>query len=223
AVAGASGAAVQQVPNDGALRQQLQERTWFLTHVDAEANTITVQLQPPIAIAFTNGSSASEPQVANARLKEELEKAHLRAVASESGTRAVAPTLSRVVLGPSQILLKLGVAANAEVIIDGQPGSLADLQANSMQVSLQLAQDQPIITRLEAITPGRVIIKAVDSENKMITVSAAGQDWTATLAADVKIMGADHQEAQLSDLSTGMRVSVSLGVDKDRIVIQAIR
>ena len=127
-----------------------------------------------------------------------------------------------MVLGPS-LLLKLGVAANAEVIIDGQPGSLADLQATSMQVSLQLAQDQPIITRLEAITPGKVIVKAVDIENKMITVSAAGQDWTATLAADAKIMGADNQEAQLSDLSTGMCASVSLGVDKDQIVIQAIR
>src|SRR5262249_42652377 len=161
-------------------------------------------------------SSASGPQVANARAVKELEKARLRVVASESGTRAVAPRLPQVVLGPSQIVLKLAVAASAEVIIDGQPGSLADLQASTMQVSLQLAQDQPIITRLEAITPGKVVVKAVDTEKKSITVSAAGQDWTASLAADAKVMGADNQEVQLSDLSVGTQVTVWLEVETDR-------
>jgi membrane protein implicated in regulation of membrane protease activity len=220
AVAGASGAAVQQGPNDGGLRQQLQQQRWFVAHVDAAANTITVQLQPPIAITFTrSGTSASGPQVANARAVKELGKAQarLRIVAPESGRSAVA------VLGSSHILLKLGVAANAEVIIDGQPGDLADLQASNMQVSLQLAPDQPIITRLEAFTPGKVIVKAVDIENKMITVSAEGKDWTASLAADAKVMDEDNQEVLLPNLSTGIPVSVSLGVDKDSIVIQAIR
>ena len=89
-VIGASGAAVQQGPNDGALRQQLQQMTWFVAHVDAAANTITVQLQPPIAITFTrSGTSASGPEVVNARAVKELERAEnarLRIVARESGT-----------------------------------------------------------------------------------------------------------------------------------------
>jgi RNA polymerase sigma factor (sigma-70 family) len=66
AVVSASGAALQQGPNDGALRQQLQQQRWFVAHVDPAANRITVQLQPPIAITFARSvSPASGPEVAS--------------------------------------------------------------------------------------------------------------------------------------------------------------
>lgn len=47
-------------------------------------------------------------------------------------------------------------------------------------------------------------------------------EWTAHLAADGKVFLPGKQNAQLSDLSAGMRLFVALGVDGDKIVVTAI-
>jgi hypothetical protein len=116
----------------------------------------------------------------------------------------------------------LAVAKDAVIVIDGKEGKLADMRSG-MQVSLQMALDHPVITRIDATTPGRTILKGVDVEKKTITVTIGDQEWTAPLAADAKIAVADTQNPQVSDLKAGMRVNLHLAADGDRIVVKSIQ
>jgi Cu/Ag efflux protein CusF len=122
----------------------------------------------------------------------------------------------------SGMTLQLPVAKDAAIVINGQEGKLADLR-HGMQVSLQISPDRPTVTRIDASIPGRTIVKAIDAEKKTITVTIGDQEWTAPLAAEVKVLVVGTQEAQLSDLKAGMQVNLNLAVDGDRIVVKAIR
>ena len=158
-----------------------------------------------------SGGTATRPGGATSGVK----------VGDGTALRAANAVNARVASGPSGILLQIDVAERAEVVIDGQQGNLADVQTG-MQVSLQMAQDRPTITRIDAISPGKVLVKGIDVDKRTITVSVGGQEWTASLAADAKVVVAGNQEAQLTDLSVGMLVSVRLGVDADRIVVRSV-
>jgi hypothetical protein len=91
-----------------------------------------------------------------------------------------------------------------------------------LQVSIQLAQDRPTITRIDAITPGSATIKGINVEKRAITVSVGGHEWTAVLTADVTVVIQGKQDAQFSDLSAGMAAFLELGVDGDKFVAKSI-
>jgi hypothetical protein len=110
------------------------------------------------------------------------------------------------------------------IAVNGQKGNLADVQPG-MQVSIQMAQDRPVITRVDAITPGTATIKAIDLDKKTITVSVGGHECTAPVAADARISvrGKPHgQPGQLLDLSVGMWMFLQLRVVRDKLVITSI-
>ena len=129
----------------------------------------------------------------------------------------------------STIALHLTVAHDAEVVIDARKGTLADLRPG-MQVTVHMAKDRATITRLEATGFGRwrLILKRIDIDKRSITVGmggTGGQEWTAPLATDAKIMMWGEQgkhDAQLSDLKAGISVQVELAREAGKIVVKSI-
>jgi hypothetical protein len=221
---------------DGALQQQLQGWTWYLANVDEAQSLVSLQTQPHIAVAvratnIANGGFAGgegggkvivktlpagnpEADAAKLRLLQEAGAANVRFRTLDGG-------VSFKYAGPSGILMQVGVAENVQVVIDGLAAGLGDLQ-RGMQVNVQMANGQPVITRIDAITPGKVTVTAIDADKRVITVSLGGQDWTAAVAGDATITVPGNEQAQLSDLSPGMRVGVTMGVDGGRIVVKSL-
>jgi hypothetical protein len=184
-----------------------------VTKVDDSENTISLQLHP--ALAGEGGALAADVL----ELGQEMVGAN----------GAAAHLLNRVrnakegkTDGVSGITLQLVVAKEAEIVVDGRKGRLANLQPG-MQVSFQMAADGATITGIDATTSGRAILKKVDVEKKTITVKAGGQEWTAPMASGAKIVIKGVQDAQFSDLKIGMRVDVQLAMLEDRIVVKAIQ
>jgi hypothetical protein len=204
------------------LRQQVQEQTWLVAGVDGASNTISLSLGVGPAFAnkvFVGNGTIADGKEASPRATKVIIVDDAKAKIPPDGAAAI-----RVVSGRksrSGILMQVGVAENAEVLIDGQQINPADVQPG-MQVSLQMAQDRPTITRINAINPGKVTILGMDVEKRAITVSVGGQEWTAPVVDNATVVIAGNQEAQLSDLSVGTWVSVRLGVDADRIVVTSI-
>lgn len=203
---------------DGGLQQQVQDWTWYVAKVDEAQNVISLQTQPYVgAVAFMDAGG-------------EVKKQNLVPAAQggggEGGLKVILPPPAlpanvRVVAKQFGILLHVGVAEGAQVVIDGQAGQLADLK-RGMQVTVQMAKDRPIITRIDAITPGKVSLTGIDVEKRVIRVSLGGQEWTAPVAADATIGVVGNPQAQLSDLNAGMSVSLTLGVDAGKIVVKTI-
>jgi hypothetical protein len=115
----------------------------------------------------------------------------------------------------------VAVAKDARVVIDGREGKLTDLR-RGMQVSLVMAKGGPAAARVEASTTGGAVLKAADAEKRAITLQVRGREWIAPLARDAVITVAGKQGAKLSDLKPGMRLSVQLGVEADRIVAKVV-
>jgi RNA polymerase sigma factor (sigma-70 family) len=188
--------------DSGELLRKIERTTWFVTKVDDSENTISLRLHPalageggPVAVDVIVGANGAE---------------RVRSV-KEGKTDEV-----------SGITLQLPVAKEAEIVIDGRKGRLANLQPG-MQVSFQMAADGATITGIDATTSGRAILKRVDAEKKTITVKSGGQEWTAPMGSNAKIVIKDKQDAQFSDLKIGMRVDVQLATLEDRIVVKAIQ
>jgi RNA polymerase sigma factor (sigma-70 family) len=204
----------------GDLRRIVQSATWFVMRADEAGSTISLQLNPTGVVSGGGfgvwgmggpaGGGGGGPGAAP--------PAQNRAANGGGVWGGVAAGASRL----SGIVLQLSVAKDAGIVIDGQEGKLADLH-RGMQIVLQMAKERPTITKIEATTPGRTIVKAVDVEKKTITVTTGGQDWPVSLATEVKIAIAGTQEAKLSDLKAGMRVNLELAADEDRIVVKAIQ
>jgi hypothetical protein len=202
---------------DRGLQQQVQDWTWYVAKVDEAQNVVALQTQPAAAaVAYIP---------AEAEFKKQFGAPPVPLGGGERGQKLILPPVNapaklRVLAKQFGVLLQVGVAEGAQVVIDGQAGQLADLQ-RGMLVSVQMANDRPIITRIDATSPGEPSLTGVDVEKRLIRVSLGGQEWTAPVAADATVRVAD-QQAELSDLSAGMSVSLTLGVDADRIVVKSI-
>jgi RNA polymerase sigma factor (sigma-70 family) len=196
----------KEADNEGAaLHQVVQGQTWFVTRVDHVTNTIHFQFHPAfVALAGIAGGGGVGGGVGGAP------------GGGPGGFPNKAPAPD-----PEGIALQMAVAKDANVVVDGRPGKLADVQIG-MQISLQMATDQPIITRIEASTRGTAILTAVDVEKKAITVMAAGKKLTVPLAAEMRITIPGKLNAQVADLKVGMRVNVQTAVEANRIVVTAI-
>jgi RNA polymerase sigma factor (sigma-70 family) len=110
------------------------------------------------------------------------------------------------------------VAKDADVRIDGKPGTLAGLPKGA-HVSLSLSLDQKTVRNVAAEGPGfsSVVVKAVDGANRTITfddrVPAALAGKTLSLAkdADVRI---DGKPGKLAALPAGALLELTLSVDQ---------
>jgi hypothetical protein len=207
--------ALERKPIDSAdLLRKVQGTTWFVTKADDTEHTISLQLHPTTGQDGSGGIAGMGDAKARAI---QLDRLKLQRIRNRNGKEENASGLVEEVSG---IALQLPVAKEAEIVIDGRKGKLADLQTG-MQVSFQM--DGPTITGIDATTSGRAILKKIDVEKKTITVTSGGQEWTAPLASDAKIVIKDKQDIPFSDLKIGMRVDVQLATDADRIVVKAIQ
>jgi hypothetical protein len=96
-----------------------------------------------------------------------------------------------------------------------------------MQINLQLDKERGKITRLTAKSKNAYFfLKAVDHMKRTITVAIGSKGLLTvedlSLAKDTNILIGD-KEGRLSDLLAGMRVSLELATESDRIVVRGIR
>jgi RNA polymerase sigma factor (sigma-70 family) len=241
---GAVQVALAPVPADKAsdkadLHRKIQTVTWFVAQVDGEGNTISLQLYPttmPDAaigeLGTGPGGAAAQAEADRAKLEQEkVWRLRRRAETGGHVPQHVQPGIS----------LRLPVAKDAGIVVDGREGKLADVRSG-MQVLVQVAKEKATIIGIEATTPGRTILKAIDVEKKTITVTTDGREWTVQVAGDANLaiigrgnwdartgkVARDHtiagnQKTQLSDLKPGMRVNLQLVADEDRIVAKVIQ
>ncbi len=138
---------------------------------------------------------------------------------------AVDPEASAISLrqssSPARFSLRLEVAKDAKIVIDGRDTKLADVPRGA-QIVIQIAKDRPTITRIEGESSAPSVLKAVDAANKTITVNSGGQQWTAPVA-DGAAIAIRRQAAKLSDLKAGMFVYVELAADNGRLVVKGIQ
>jgi len=104
------------------------------------------------------------------------------------------------------------VAKDANIVIDGRPGKLAELPTGAY-VNLTLSVDQQTARQVRAQGANvNGIVKAVDAEKNTLTVN----DRTYAVAKDVVIV-VEGQRGTLAGLPTGIFVSVTLHVDQQTV------
>jgi RNA polymerase sigma factor (sigma-70 family) len=127
----------------------------------------------------------------------------------------------------------LGIATDATILIDGKRRKLTDLQPG-MRLSLQLASDRPVVTRVHAVwSEPYYVIRAIDAAANTLTVDLVGRRGTApealantfedlAVARNVRVT-LGGKKAALADLKPGMRVALALAVDQNQLVVRDIR
>jgi RNA polymerase sigma factor (sigma-70 family) len=138
-----------------------------------------------------------------------------------SGFSGFGPYLPRIQLR----LEGLTVSSKAKITIDGKKKKLADVKMG-MHVSLTLAKDRLLVTAIRASAPPHtLILDDVRVKEKTISVSYGVskhpllEHLPLTGNAKITING---KRSTLADLKKGMRVSLQLGAEKDRIVVWEI-
>lgn len=120
----------------------------------------------------------------------------------------------------------LTVARGAKVTLDGKAAKFQDLHAG-LQAKLRFAEGKLEVIAIDATTrrAGHVV-KAINVAQNTLTV-AVGNDTTLQdlpMMKDVYIYLYDKGNVgSLADLEVGMRVSLQLTVQKDRLVVKDIR
>src|SRR5262249_30076063 len=118
----------------------------------------------------------------------------------------------------------LAVAADAQIQVDGKPGSLAGIPAGAF-VNLGLSVDLQTVRNLQAEGPslggcGGSMVKAVDAQKLTITFYDKGASEVAcktfSIVKDAYIT-IDNQPGKLTDVPVGSCVNVTLTVDQQAV------
>ncbi|MHC5544307.1 hypothetical protein ACYOEI_39265, partial [Singulisphaera rosea] len=131
----------------------------------------------------------------------------------------------------------LPVAKDAEILIEGKPGTLANLaidkETYGLQAILWLSEDGTTITKIEAKSQNAYFfLKAVDAARRVVTVGVGASDRLGLreelrLADDAKILISRGKsrvvEGGIADLKPGMRISFELATEGGPIAIRGIR
>jgi RNA polymerase sigma factor (sigma-70 family) len=185
------------------LRETLEAVPWVLMKVDPAGNTISIRMLTQ----------------ANCFLGDDLYFSNLEELNTwRNVSLPLTPPGSRLAIDD------LPVARGAKVVIEGKEGGLAGLK-QGMRLTLKLAAGEPAVARIDArsmSSGGDVILKAADADAKTITVTLGGKDLTLTVAADAAVLTNTTGKGQFKDLEPGMRLSLTLGVDRDRIAVKRI-
>jgi RNA polymerase sigma factor (sigma-70 family) len=110
------------------------------------------------------------------------------------------------------------VAPDAEVVIDGKKGRLADL-APGMRVRLHLSAIKPVVVRARAEGPNvDAVVRSVDPERRTVTIrlkelGLVVEKLPVAEGAAVQVGG---KAATLGELRPGMRVSLRMAAETDR-------
>ena len=122
---------------------------------------------------------------------------------------------------PELVGKTIGLAANADIRVDGQNGKLADVPVGAF-VSVVLSVDRRKIRRLQAEGPnlggcGGSMVKAVDLENRYLVfgdraaADVAGRTFRVAANANILI---DGRPGRLGDVPPGAYLNLTLSVDR---------
>jgi hypothetical protein len=107
------------------------------------------------------------------------------------------------------------VAADAKILIDGVGGELKNLKPG-MRLTLVLSKDKLSLTRVEAVTDGRAVLKSIDADKKTITVTLQGKEHVFALAGKVSVYTEGEGDKEygmvlaLADLKPGARLALHM-------------
>jgi hypothetical protein len=187
----------------GGLRQVIESVPWILMKVDTPKRTLCVRM-------MTHAQSL---------MGDDLVFHHLEGLTTWNNVQLpISPAGSRLALDD------FPVDRGAKVFIEGKEGRLDDLK-KGMRLALKLAAGEPAVARIDAQlirSEGDAVLKAADAEAKTITVTLGGKDLTVAVAADVQVITNTTGVGRFKDLEPGMRLSLTLVVDTDRIVVKRI-
>jgi hypothetical protein len=117
--------------------------------------------------------------------------------------------------------LQFEVAADAKIVIDGKEGKPADIRKFS-DVTVVLAKDKPIITRIEGTRSEPAKLKRIDADKKTFTVFIEGKEWTAPMSKEVTVK-LKAKSAKPADLKERMLVAyVRFAAEDGQLVIAEI-
>jgi RNA polymerase sigma factor (sigma-70 family) len=119
---------------------------------------------------------------------------------------------------------KVNVAKNVQVTIDDKVATFDDLKPN-MKVSLQMSAVKEHVLGIKAYGASvEGVLKSVDTEKNTISVNIPSAQMTAervSVAKDAKVV-IDGKEGKLSDLKTGMRVTLQMSAEPEQSLIVGV-
>jgi RNA polymerase sigma factor (sigma-70 family) len=120
----------------------------------------------------------------------------------------------------------LPVADQAEILADDKKARLTDLKPG-MQIKLEVDKERGKVTRITAKSKNSYFfLKAVDQSKRTISVAVGSADLLTvedlSFAKDSHIL-IGTREGRIGDLLPGMRISLELATESDRIVVRGIR
>jgi RNA polymerase sigma factor (sigma-70 family) len=185
------------------LRQTLDTLPWVLTHVDPAKHTVSVWMRTK----------------ANWVTEEDLVFANILNINSWNTT-----PVPQTPPGSRLCMESLPISRSTKVTIDGKDGNLAGLKVG-MRVSLKFATEEPVVMSLDAQSvpsDGEVMLKSLDTDARTITITLAGKELTLAVSPDVQIFLNTTGRGTFKDLTAGLYLSLTLGVERDRIAVQRI-
>lgn len=202
-------------PAAGTLPPFIESRPWGVTAIDADKQTVTLSLLQGHGGAEIVGYNQHGDKRVDLTLQVPRGSG---ADADKAGWAQLPFPVERVSLD------RFPLAKDARVFLDGRedPRGAKGVKAG-MRVTVRLTADGAAIARLDATTPGYVVLKAVDAGKNTITVDLEGKEQTLALAAEAKVSIHDKPDARLADLKSGARVALRLGVEKGTIVVTLIK
>jgi hypothetical protein len=117
----------------------------------------------------------------------------------------------------------LSVAADAQVVVDGQEKQLGDLKPG-MWITPKLDPGRTRIAKIVATSKevDLYVVWSVNAEQSIIKVRLGGFGVEFPVAKDARIT-VNKEQVKLADLQPGMRVALDLGVTDNRIAVKTIR
>ena len=130
-----------------------------------------------------------------------------------------------LVLGWSEVIALdgLSVAADAQVVLDGQKKQLGDLKPG-MWITPKLGPGRTRIAKIVATSKDVDLyaVWSVNAEQSIIKVRLGGFGVDFPVAKDARII-VNNEQVKLADLQPGMHVALDLGVTDNRIAVKTIR
>jgi hypothetical protein len=116
------------------------------------------------------------------------------------------------------------VAKDADIFVNGKAAKLSDLKPH-MKVFLQMPALKELVVSVAAIgTKVEGVVKAVDADNNTVSVHIPSSQMTAQgvpVAKDAKVV-INGTEGNLSDLKTGMRVTLQMSAESEQSYVIGI-
>jgi len=172
----------------------------------------------PLIEAVFERVASRQPGIPSAKHDAFVELATWKLMAVDAAKRTVSLRWSEVIA-----LDGLSVAADAQVVVDGQEKQLGDLKPG-MWITPKLDPGRTRIAKIVATSKevDLYVVWSVNAEQSIIKVRLGGFGVEFPVAKDARII-VNNEQVKLADLQPGMHVALDLGVTDNRIAVKTIR